>query len=551
MVKTGRKTPKKNVMSQVLELLGEKYVFATPEDIEVLYLYEDGVYIQGETTIKADVEEILGDKTDTSFCNEVLNHFKRRSYKPRTKFNNFGGEIPVLNGLLNLETMQKREFDPEKIFTFKINTNFDPAQDCPKFKDTLKQILPKEDERTLLQEYAGYTLWPDFPHHKFMVFIGTGRNGKGVMIRTLTNIIGPENVSNIRLEYLDGSHRFMVANLFGKLMNVCSEPSTRRPFKTELLKQITGQDALDGEIKNKQNPLKFTPFAKFYIQANKLPVVDDTTLSFWDRINIIEFMETFTDEKGNKIADIEDAWLKDENERSGILNWMIEGLKRLKENGQFTQTKTMVQQILKFKQVSDPIGAFLSDPEECMYAPILWVTRTDLYDAYKEYAETIGTKIETTGIFIERIKRLPGVGARKKRVKGVNERIWTGISTIKKDASLEDFEEDEPQEPDTGASGADGAPKHLFPSGKLKNKNNIKGGDIRAPGAPSAPLFTLQEKLGAALDYMSLNLEKDYNEQSLKEAFGWPIMECDQVIRVLAKDKVIFSPRPGWWRVAV
>jgi len=28
-------------------------------------------------------------------------------------------------------------------------------------------------------------------------------------------------------------------------------------------------------------------------------------------------------------------------------------------------------------------------------------------------------------------------------------------------------------------------------------------------------------------------------------------MECDQVIRVLAKDKVIFSPRPGWWRVAV
>ncbi|MFH2110397.1 MAG: phage/plasmid primase, P4 family [Candidatus Bathyarchaeota archaeon] len=491
MVKTGRKKPRKNAMSQVLELLENKYVFATPDDIEVLYLYKDGVYIPGETTVKAAVEEIRGDDTDTSFCNEVINHFKRRSYTPRTAFNHFKGEIPVLNGLLNLETMQLRDFDPKKIFTYKINTRFHPDKDCPQFKAALNQILPKEDEQALLQEYAGYTLWPEFPHHKFIVFIGVGRNGKGVIIRTIVGILGQDNVSNIRLEHLDGSHRFMVPNLFGKLMNVCSEPSTRRPFKTELLKQITGQDTLDGEIKGKQNPLRFIPFTKFFVQANKLPVVDDTTLSFWDRINIIEFTETFTDEKGNKTAEIESMWLCDEDERSGILNWMIEGLKRLKEKGQFTQTKSMDQQILKFKQASDPVGAFLTDPQECMYGANQWVTRNDLYNAYKEYAETIGTKIETTGVFAERIKRLPGVKTRQKRVKGTTERIWTGISIRKKETALEDYEEEKTPEHESEADEADETP---FSLRENENNNNIKGGDIPASPASPASFYPLRQE---------------------------------------------------------
>lgn len=507
MVKTGRKKSRKNVMSKVLALLGNNHIFATPDDVETLYLYQDGVYIPGETKIKEQIEAILGDDADSGFCREVIEHFKRRSYVPRTDFNKIEGEIPVLNGLLNLETMQLRDFDPKKIFTFKINTKFDPSKDYPKFRKALEQILPKNDEQALLQEYAGYTLLPDFPHHKFMIFIGAGRNGKGVIIRSLEGIIGKDNVSNIRLEHLDGSHRFMVANLFGKLVNVCSEPSTRRPFKTELLKQITGQDTLDGEIKNKQNPLKFVAFAKFFVQANKLPMVDDTTLSFWDRINIIEFMETFTDEKENKVANIERIWLNDEDERSGILNWMIEGLKRLKEKGEFTRTKSMNQQILKFKQVSDPIGAFLADPEECMYGPMLWVTRNDLYNTYKDYAENQGATIESIGVFIERIKKLPSVTARKKRVKGTNERIWKGISIIKKDITLENFEEDEDETLEHEKMGHLGHLGQSVPTGKSGNNNIYKESMIPAPPAPPAPLSAqetpnLREKLkepGSAL----------------------------------------------------
>jgi len=550
MVDPGRKKPKVNKMTKVLKELEEKYTFVTPEDIEILYVYDDGVYIQGETKIKAEVEKIVGDTTKTNFCTEVLNHFKRRSYTPRTSFNNFTGQMPVLNGLLNLETMELDDFDPTKIFTFKINTKYNKDSQCPKFLAKLKQILPKEDERKLLQEYIGYTLWPEFPHHKFMVFIGVGRNGKGVLVRTIENILGQDNVSNIRLEHLDGSHRFMVANLFGKLMNICSEPSTKRPFKTEVLKQITGQDTLDGEIKNKQTPIRFSSFAKFFIQANKLPVVDDSTLSFWERINIIEFKETFTDEKGNKVVDLESAWLDDEEERSGILNWMIAGLARLKENGKFTQTKSMSEQILKFKQASDPIGAFLSDPEECMYAPILWVTRAALYDAYKDYAENIGTKIESVGIFSERIKRLPGVGDKKKRVKGVNERIWAGVSVIEKKPTLDDFEDD-PDE--SGAAGAAGAPSTIGNIIKKEN-NSIFTADIHAPSAPSAPKSELLDTgLTPKLkDLFSIIFEADteISEYDLMKEHGYDDLNIlRKLLNILARDNMIYSLRPGVWGV--
>jgi P4 family phage/plasmid primase-like protien len=438
MVNTGR-----DLMANILSKFTGIYKFATPDDVEVLYLYKDGVYVLADTIIKEEVESMVGDKTNTGLCSEVIAHFKRRSYVKRGDFNKFEGEIPVLNGLLNLNTMQLRDFDPEKIFTFKVNTKFDSSKDCPKFKAALQQILPNEEDRILLQEYAGYTLYPAFPHHKFMIFIGIGRNGKGVFIRTMEGIIGKDKISNIRLEYLDGSHRFMVANLFGVLMNVCSEPSTRKPFRTELMKQICGQDTLDGEIKNKQRLLKFVSFAKHYIQANKLPMVDDKTLSFWDRVLIIEFTMTFTDEKGNKVADIEKTWLDDEGERSGILNWMIEGLLRLKQNGKFTTTKTMDRKIIEFKQVSDPIGAFLATPEECVYGPALWVTREALYNRFKNYAEGIGAPIDTIQLFTERIKKMPGIVGRTKKISNKSVRIWVGINLADKGVSLDNFDADD------------------------------------------------------------------------------------------------------------
>jgi len=476
LMKEEEEESRKEQIAKAFSILMDGSTFAAPKDVEILYIYEDGVYVLGETEVKAAVEEILGEDASIGICNEVIQHLVRKSYVPRSSFNKFRDVIPVENGLLDLKNMQLSDFDPKKIFTFKVNAKFDQSKDCPKFKAYLEQVLPNIDDRTLLQEYAGYTLMPAFPHHKFMFLYGTGRNGKGVFIRTMEGLLDENTTANVPLECIDGSHRFAATNLFGILMNTCSEPSTRKPFKTELLKKICGQDSIDGEIKGVQNPLRFKSFAKFYVVGNKYPLVDDRTLSFWDRVLIIGFNETFTDTKGNKVVDIEKIWLNNEDERSGILNWLITGLKRLNENGKFTQTKSMDKKILEFKQVSDPIGAFLTDPNECTYGPALWTTRNALYDAYKNYAEDLGATIESPDIFVGRVRRTPGVVERWKKVGGKNERVWKGIGLGKKTPILEDFEEDKVSERKSDTLGTLDTPSPT--RGSREDELHAKGEDV-------------------------------------------------------------------------
>ncbi len=434
-VPTGRKKIRRSTgaeeedrKKESLDHLGAKYVFATPDDVEILYLYQDGKYVPAKTIIHAAVEAQHEDDSSGGLCAAVVGHFKRRSYVKRSEFNKFDNFMPVENGLLNLTTFELTPHTPDKIFTFKLETAYLPGKKCPKFMKYFNESLPNKEAQQVVQEFSGYTLLPAFPHHYFLFMIGGGRNGKGTLMRTLTGILGAENVSAVPLDQLDGKHRFVVATLFGKLMNVCSEPSTKK-LHPQILKKVTGQDLVHGEIKNKQNPLNFIPFAKWFVLANELPPVNDTTLSFWDRLQLVEYTQSFTDEEGNKITDIEELWLNDPDERSGVLNWMIAGLKRLQEQGGITQTLTMKQKKLEYKKSSDPIGAFLSDETQCIYGPHFWLKLDEVYDAYKRYAEEQGIMIESENKLTARLKKLPNVVSRRRRLKkGENPtRIWIGI----------------------------------------------------------------------------------------------------------------------------
>ena len=63
----------------------------------------------------------------------------------------------------------------------------------------------------------------------------------------------------------------------------------------------------------------------------------------------------------NQIQNVEDNWLKINDERSGILNWMLQGLKRLLEQGHFTESKTQRETEVEFLRASDTSSAFIKD----------------------------------------------------------------------------------------------------------------------------------------------------------------------------------------------
>lgn len=324
------------------------------------------------------------------------------------------------NGVLDLNTMQLMPHCPKYFFRNMIRANYKPEAKTEKFLKFLEEILPDEEDRKLVQEIFGYTFYRGYPLHHVFFFVGTGRNGKGVLIRTIQGILGAESCANVPIERLN--ERFQVTNLIGKLTNIVSEPDVKK-ISVEMIKALTGQDLISAEVKGKQKFINFTNYAKIIVAANRLPPISDKSIAWWERVVIVEFPITITDEK--RVMDLEKQWLNDEEERSGIVNWALEGLLRLLKNGRFTKSVKMTEIIEDYKRWSDPVDYFLT--KRCLFAPNIWATKRELYDAYKEFCEDEGLPIVGEDTFSREVKKKPKVTTGYKKIQGKTTKIWVGV----------------------------------------------------------------------------------------------------------------------------
>lgn len=423
-------------MQATLEDIFSRFLFKTAIDIEEAFIYDNGIYEPAEHKIKAYLEKLHKQKATSHYVSEVLDHIRRSSYTPRSDFNKTDTVIPVANGLLNLLNLTLEPFTPDKIFTYKLNAEYKPEAKCPQWEAFIKEVVDPED-LPALQEYLGYLLVSSMPIHKLMWFYGSGRNGKGTVARTLEALFGKENCSSLEIDDFGGDRRFRLANLFGKALNISSEPSVNKTLQTPTLKKITGEDTIDAEIKNKQKPLRFVNTAKLFIIGNRFPKVNDDTIAFWDRILFTNFPNSFLGEKA--IPHIEHRWTKSAEEMAGLLNWMIQGHNRLLQNNTFTTSKTTEQTKLAFKRASNTTMAFID--EQCEFFPNSIETRANMLEHYKEYCESYGITIEDERVFTAKLKQLPTVRTGKRRIEGTNERVWIGLK-VKSPKKEEDQAED-------------------------------------------------------------------------------------------------------------
>jgi len=323
------------------------------------------------------------------------------------------------NGIVNLNHERVlKPHTPKYFFRNMIDAEYNPNADCPEFKKWLVEVLPEKEKRNCIQELFGYSLYRDYPLHKIIFLVGSGRNGKTTLLKTLIDILGKDSCTSVPLELL--GERFQATNLIGKLVNIVTEPKTKL-LRTEMVKKLTGQDLIHAEIKGKQRAIEFFNYAKLIVVANKLPPVRDDTLAWWDRVVVVEFEKVFK----NPILNIENRWLKNPEERSGIVNWALEGLKRLLKNGRFSTSERMRLVVEQYKKYSNPVQYFVS--RYCVVEPLRWVSREELYEHYKDVCDAEGLMVVSNRVFANEIRKLPGVGTAYRRIEGQTRRIWTGI----------------------------------------------------------------------------------------------------------------------------
>lgn len=425
-IQKNEKTPREayiKSIEDVLFALTAKYRCVTADDIEQIYLYHDGYYVQADQILKAEIEFMLGAFTTNTFVNEILGHVKRSTYVKRTEFNKEKHRLPLENGIFNLRTFELEPFDENIILTYKLPITYNPDAVAPNIISWIKEIVADEENIKLIQEFLGYCFYPDVPLHKSLWLYGCGRNGKTQLITgLLQRAIGDENTAIIPLEQLQS--RFALANLFGKFINICSEPGTKKSLQTPRFKQLTGGDSIAAEVKNKQKWVQFTNTAKFIILGNHFPEIDDDSVAWWQRVEAIEFPKDYSE---NFVDNITDKLIeKDGGPKialAGFFNWCLEGLQRLIENGfHLTKTKSSEETKREFKKVSDPIGAFIDSKIEYDVNGV--ISKADLYNAYKEYCDAEDIVIKEQGALTKKIKQLRRVSERRMRYGEDKKTTW-------------------------------------------------------------------------------------------------------------------------------
>jgi len=100
---------------------------------------------------------------------------------------------------------------------------------------------------------------------------GKGDNGKGTLLKLFERFLGDLNVSHASLQELNND-RFAIADLHGKLANVCADLKAERLTSTGTFKILVSGDTIRAQKKHGQ-PYSFKNCAKLIFQCKRNPRV--------------------------------------------------------------------------------------------------------------------------------------------------------------------------------------------------------------------------------------------------------------------------------------
>lgn len=374
----------------VSDAVAEENIIINLNEANQLFMYEDGVYKSDgmENKIKALLAQCGNKMYDVHFVkNDLLNCIDRLQYTnpvPKEEFNKNKNILVVKNGLLNIDTGELRPHTPDEIYTSKLNFDYDKNAELPKeFQDYLKSTFKNvEHYIDVLQEIFGYCLSEEYFIHTFFLFLGDGGNGKGTSIQILEKFIGEDNTSALSLKEICSPNPFFLSGMYGKKLNVCGDIGSQMIKADENLKKISGDDAVNIQFK-KENGFRTKLGAKIICAGNEMPEFDDGTKAILDRVNIIDFPNSFRNKKGEKKKIVKLSTTPEG--LSGILTWALEGYRRLREQGKFSHTLTTNQKMELFNKKSNPVKSFV---EDCVHKNEGgFVERTKMETSYKIYAK--------------------------------------------------------------------------------------------------------------------------------------------------------------------
>ncbi|NLV24603.1 MAG: DNA primase, partial [Deltaproteobacteria bacterium] len=257
------------------------------------------------------------------------------------------------NGVIHLETGSFRPGRPADLLTkpapHPFPENIGPYlatgenTPAPTWERFLWEVMDGDQEMVdYLQRLLGYCVTGSTRDHIFIVFTGTGRNGKSTLLEILSKVVGEIAVA-IKPEMLLDQRRVRssagadadVMALKGRRVAIASEADDNQGFSRATVKRLTGGDSISARSPHEKFQVTFRPTHKLIFSTNDIPRANPNDRAFWLRMHLVNFPLSFVDNPAAPNERQVDKGLpaRLEAEAGGILAWLVRGALLYKQRG--------------------------------------------------------------------------------------------------------------------------------------------------------------------------------------------------------------------------
>lgn len=353
-----------------------------------IWMYIDGAYLAIDSVAKTDnlIKMSIMKMDDVKFVDAkmvssvqaqlALEYYDLSPYEDsNVTYINLKSNVLALHKDGTIELLPH---DPKYNFTYKLPYDYDAKALSPVFDKFLATSLVDPELIDVLGEYLGYILNTNAKNHEKAFFAyGDGSNGKSTLINIIKYMFGHENISVIELTEMGDEGN--CAMMDGKLLNISSD-AKKNGLETSSFKKIVSGEPIIGKYLYK-NKYTIEKLPKLFVAMNKLPFHNgDNSFGFYRRLLLIPFTVTIQEE--DKDYDLETKVVS--NELPAILNFAIEGMRRLTLNGKFTESDSMKDALNSYRDSANHVGIFIEE-EQYEVVPEGVTQGTKLVDLYKDF----------------------------------------------------------------------------------------------------------------------------------------------------------------------
>lgn len=378
----------------VIERIGNDNIIFT---LDAFWMWGAGVWRRADDREVKQIAQVVLDEDEDVFVTKsmvdgVVDNIKNRCHTKERLFDPDYArgvvQVNVLNGTLDWNDCARawglREHRREDYLTAQLPIPYDPTAKAPRFEQFLGEVFAGDadahEKIECVLEMIGYSLLRTCRYEQFAILIGSGANGKSVLLSVLEYLIGPRDVAGVQPSQFD--NKFQRAHLHGKLVNIVTEIAEGAEIPDAELKGIVSGELTTAEHKNR-DPFEFHPFATCWFGTNHMPHTRDFTEATFRRAIVLKFNNRFEGAR-------RDSQLKGKliTEAPGILALALDRIGKAIVRGSITIPPSSAEAAREWRRDVDQVRQFV---EECCIADSTAVVPSaDLYQAYRRWADAAG-----------------------------------------------------------------------------------------------------------------------------------------------------------------